>query len=327
MMPTAAAPDASTSHTTTTSPRRRTIALIKAAVCLVVLAFVGWALVKQFRQVRWDEVRFHPGLAALAVLAMLGVNASQLVMFRSLLAAYGYRLPWRVTLGAAWVPPLGKYVPGKVASVAGAVYLLRGRGVSGAVAVSIALMMDGLAVITGLVFSTPLLLWAPVRREMPTAWAWCAALAAAGVVALHPRVFVALLNVLLRKTGRLPLPAAPRAAQYLLPLAAAFAQWLFAGLGLWLMTRSVAPVSGDQIPMFVATAAMAMTLSYLALFAPAGLGVREGLFLLTLGPVVGARAAIVVVAMRVVQTITELVLASVGFAALRAARDGRKEQE
>jgi uncharacterized membrane protein YbhN (UPF0104 family) len=305
-----------------TSSRRRVVAVVKAAVCLVVLAFVGWALVQQFRRVAWDEVRFHPGLAALAVVVMLGVNGSQLVMFRTLLGAYGWRLPWRVTLGAAWVPPLGKYVPGKVASVAGAVYLLRRHGVPGAVAVSVALMLDGLAVIAGLVLSTPLLLWEPVRRQMPTAWLWSAALAAAGVVALHPRVFVGLLNALLRRLGRAPVAGVPRVGQYVLPVAAAFGQWAFAGLGLWLMTRAVAPdVSAAQIPLFIATAAMAMTVSYLALFAPGGLGVREGLYLLALGPVVGPKAAIVVVAMRVVQTLTELALAGVGLAALRAAGD------
>src|SRR5688500_3859797 len=157
-------------------PKRRAIAYLKAAVCLVVLAFVAYALVKQFRAVTWADLHFHPGLALLAVLAMLGVNGVQLVMFRTLLAAYGQRLPWRVLLGAAWVPPLGKYVPGKVAAVAGSVYLLRKHGVPAAVAVGVALMADGLAVIAGLVVSTPLLLWEPVRRQMPGAWVWCAAL-------------------------------------------------------------------------------------------------------------------------------------------------------
>jgi len=167
--------------------------------------------------------------------------------------------------------------------------------------------------------STPLLLWEPVRGKMPNAWVWCIALALAGVVALHPRIFVGLINVLLRKMNRPPIASTPALGPYLVPVAMSFAQWLFAGLGLWLMTRAVTDVSPRMLPLFIATAALAMTFSYLALFAPGGLGVREGLYLLTLGPVIGASAAVVVVAMRVIQTVIELTLAAIGATLLHAA--------
>jgi hypothetical protein len=304
-------------------PRRgsRIVMLIKAVACLAVVAFVTVALVHQFRQVRWDEMHFHAGLAALAVLCMLGVSAVQLLMFRTLLLAFGYRLPWRVTLGTAWIPPLGKYIPGKVAAVAGAVYLQRQNGVPGAVAVSVAVMLDGLAVIAGLIVSAPLLIWHEgVRARVPTAGVWCAVLALGGIVLLHPRVFVKLLNLLLRLAGRQPLKVVPSMAKFAVPVLAAFGQWLYAGLGLWLMTRAVTEVSPATIPLFISTAALAMTVSYLALFAPGGVGVREWLYLAALGPVIGPRAAIVVVAMRIVQTLIELSLAAIGAAALRNAR-------
>jgi hypothetical protein len=304
--------------------KQRLITLIKLVLTLAVVYYVGRSLVHQFREAQWDKLHFTPGYAALSVLATLAVSGVQLVVFTTLLRAYGYRLPWRAALGAAWVPPLGKYVPGKVASIAGAVYLQRQNGVPGSVAVSVALMLDGLAVIAGLIVSTPLLLWAPVREKMPSAWIWCAALAVGGLIAIHPRVFAGLVNFLLKKLGRSPLSTIPRAGMYAIPVIASFCQWLFAGLGLWCMTRSVTDISASVIPLFIATAAMAMTFSYLALFSPGGIGVREGLFLLTLGPLLGAEragmAALVVVAMRIVQTLIELALAGIGFAALRGAK-------
>ncbi|MGB7158625.1 MAG: lysylphosphatidylglycerol synthase transmembrane domain-containing protein [Tepidisphaeraceae bacterium] len=319
-IPTSPAEDRVPDAPPATSTKKRIIALVKLLLTLVVVAYVVRALVAQFRDVEWDQLHVSPGYAALSVLCTLAVSGVQLLVFTSLLRAYGYRLPWRVTLGAAWVPPLGKYVPGKVASIAGAVYLQRKHGVPGSVAVSVALMLDGLAVIAGLVVSTPLLLWEPVRNRMPSAWMACVALCAGGIVALHPRVFSTIVNFLLKKLGRSPLAIVPPFAKYALPVVASFAQWLFAGLGLWLMTRSVTDVSPRDIPLFIATAALAMTVSYLALFAPGGVGVREWLYLITLGPTIGAHAAIVAVAMRVVQTIVELVLATLGFAALRGAR-------
>jgi len=145
---------------------------------------------------------------------------------------------------------------------------------------------------------------------------------ACGIVALHPRVFGGLVNFLLKKLGRAPLASVPSAGKYVVPVIASFAQWLFAGLALWLMTAAVIEVSPRLIPLFIATAALATTAGYLALFAPGGIGVRELLYLQTLGPMMGpqnaAMVAVVVVAMRLVQTVVELGLAAVGFAALRS---------
>jgi len=174
--------------------------------------------------------------------------------------------------------------------------------------------------IAGLIVSTPLLLSAPVRREMPHAWVWCVALAACGLVALHPRVFGGLVNLALKLIGRPPLSTIPSAKVYAIPVVLSFSQWLFSGLALWFMTRSVIHVGVEQIPLFIAVSALAMSISYLALFSPGGLGVREWLFLITLGPTIGPHAAIVAVAMRVGQTLVELTLAAAGFAALRSER-------
>ncbi len=319
-IPTSPAEDAAPLDYAPRSTRKRLIGLVKLALTLIVVFFVARALIEQFKAVTWDDLRLTPGYAALSVLCTFIVHGGQLLVVMTLLRAHGHRLPWRAQLAAAWVPPLGKYVPGKVASIAGAVYIQRQYGVPGSVAVSVALMLDGLALIAGLIVSTPLLLSDPVREQMPYGWAWCVALAAGGLVALHPRVFAALVNFALRLIGRAPLTKIPSAGMYAIPVVMSFSQWLFAGLSLWFMTRAMMNVSPAQIPLFVAVAALAMSISYLALFSPGGLGVREWIFWIALGPTIGPVAAIVAVAMRVAQTLIELTLAAVGFAALRGER-------
>jgi uncharacterized membrane protein YbhN (UPF0104 family) len=86
------------------------------------------------------------------------------------------------------------------------------------------------------------------------------------------------------------------------------------------MTAAVTDLSMRSLPLFIASAALAMTVSYLMPFTPGGIGIREGLYLITLGPIVGPKAAIVVVAMRVIQTLVEIVLAAFGVAVLKSAR-------
>src|SRR5687768_12243642 len=200
------------------SSKKRLIGLIKVAITLIVVYYVTRALITQFRDVDWQNLRLTPGFAALSVLCTFIVHGGQLLVVVTLLRSHGHRLPWRAQLAAAWIPPLGKYVPGKVASIAGAVMIQRQYGIPGGVAVSVALMLDGLALIAGLIVSTPLLLSEPVRREMPNAWAICVALAACGLVALHPRVFAALVNLALRLIGRPKLTTIPSAAKYAIPV-------------------------------------------------------------------------------------------------------------
>jgi uncharacterized membrane protein YbhN (UPF0104 family) len=298
-------------------PARRALQIATWAACAVILGFVIYALVKQFKQVRWSDVQFRPFPAALAVIGIFAVSLMQLMARWTLLLAYGYRLPWRVQVAAAWVPQLGKYVPGGIASVGGSVLLLRKYGVSGAVALSVTVLFDAMAVVAGLIVSTPLLLSAPVRARIPFGWLVCAVLTIVGIVVLHPRVFVSLLNWVLTRFRRQPIAQVPPAHHYLRPVAASFGQWLCAGLALWFMTASVTELSATALPLFIASAALAMTVSYLMPFTPGGIGIREGLYLITLGPIVGPKAAIVVVAMRVVQTGVEIILAGLGMAALR----------
>ncbi len=297
------------------------INVAKIVLCLAVVVAVGWALVNQFRRIEWSALHFHPVPLILAIIALLGVSAMQLAARWTLLLAYGYRLDWRIQLAASWIPQLGKYLPGGIASVGGVVYILRKAAVPGAVALSVAVLLDGLAVIAGLICSTPLLLWGPVQQKIehriPYAWLICVILSIVGVIVLHPVIFVGLLNMLLKRLRRQPIAAAPPVSKYFWPTLASFGQWVFAGMALWLMTMSVTSVSANLIPLFIGSAALAMTLSYLMPFTPGGLGIREGLYLITLGPAIGPSAAIVALAMRVLQTVIELVLAGVGAYVLR----------
>ena len=301
--------------------RRRAITIVKAALCLIVVGAVTWALVKQLRQVNWTEVRFAPVPLVLSLLGLVGVSACQVAVRWTLLSAYGQRLSWRVQLPASWLPPLGKYLPGGVASIAGMVYLLRKYKVPGAVGLSVAVLLDAMAVIAGLIVSTPLLLWRPVRERFPLAWVACVAMVIVGLVMLHPRIFVTVLNWGLAKLRRQPIATPPRLSQYVWPLAASFGQWLLAGVSLYFMALVITPVSWREIPLFVASAALAMTISYLTPFTPGGIGIREYVYLVTLRPLIGPQAALVAVVLRVFQTLLEIVLAIAGLLILRSARE------
>lgn len=292
--------------------------LIKLALLGIVFSLVGYALYQQWQKIDFSQVTIRPLPLILSLVALVGVSTVQMISYRTLLGAYAHAPTWKQMLAVAWVPPLGKYVPGKVAALMAAMTILRRFAIPTAVAVSVVLVLDGLAVIAGLITGAPLLYWKPVRDAAPWAWVVCIPVVLAGVVCLFPSVFGRIVNFLLRKMKKQPLPKMPRLGEYVVPVLCAFAQWVLAGISLMWMVQSVTgELKLSQLPLMISFAALSQTIGYLALFAPGGIGVREAILLAGLTPLVGPLAAIIVPIRAVAQILVDVSLALLGLVVLR----------
>jgi len=288
-----------------------------------VLYFVGRALAERLMAVEWASVHVEPWFAFLAAACLVAAGLGAAVLLRALLVPFCKPPTLARLIPTAWITPMGRYLPGKAASVVGAVWMLRKQGVPGAVAASVVAIRQGLSIATGLSIAVPLIVLGPVARRLPVAGALCLALLGLGVVALHPKVFGAATGFLLRKLGKQPLARIPQLREYARPLALMLMLWLLQGLSLWFTVRALTEVemATSQIAVMVQAMALAATIGFLSFFAPAGLGVREGILLLTLSPSLGPKnAAIVTVAVRLVQTAVEVCLAAAGLICLWAQR-------
>ena len=80
--------------------------------------------------------------------------------------------------------------------------------------------------------------------------------------------------------------------------------WVLQGVAFWVLVRGL----GFQITLLEGVPAYpaAYVAGYVALFAPAGAGIREGLLVVFLGPVLGIGAAVVAIVARVWATAVEL---------------------
>jgi hypothetical protein len=304
--------------------KKRLIRLAKYAALAVVLACVVWAMHRELSKTTWADVqRLWPDWrwATLAGLCLVGVNVVQMARYRSLLVAYGASPTWRQMAAIAWIPPLGKYVPGSVWALGAAIAMLRRFGVNVVVAVSVVIMVDAFSEIVGLVIAVPLLMRAPIRDVFP-AGQWLGPLfLLIGVVAMSPPIFNRLLAFALRLFRRPPLDHLPSWGEYVVPVLTALAQWLLAGGALWCMTRGVTPIRPGLYVQFTMIAACALAVGYLFFIAPAGMGPRELIFVTLLPPLLQdapvGTVAIVTIAMRLLQVVVELVLAAFGALLLR----------
>ena len=218
---------------------------------------------------------------------------------------------------------LGKYFPGKILLWAGRVlpYRRAGHGVKRVTACFILELAFQLlaACIIGLVA----LAYAPdsplqdYRRA-----AWLLIIVLAG--AIHPRVLQSLLNLGLRILRREPVTIEIKVRQMLVLFLGYLTNSLVLGAAFLLFVKALYPVGADQFLYLTAAFLIAGSIGILSVFAPGGLGVREGGLMLALCVIMPQpAAAVIVLAARVWTTAGELLCVAITFIHDRLTRRSR----
>ena len=101
------------------------------------------------------------------------------------------------------------------------------------------------------------------------------------------------------------------------------ALWLVIGLSFWLTARALVPVPVKDLTFYLGSFGAAWVVVLIAIYAPGGLGVREGLLVALLRGRIGtADAVVVAAASRLVFTFVDVTLAAFGWLVLRRAATG-----
>ena len=245
-------------------------------------------------------------IAAACALLALSYGTSALIWGRMVRDLGGPRLTPADAVRIYLVANLGRYVPGKLWQIAGLALLARGRGVPAAVATAAALVGHAVSLAGAMVIGLLALAQAPppLDRFAPFAAAGTALVVLTVTI---PGIFRPLLRLWLRWVpGDAPTDVPIGALEGLRWLALYALNWGGFALAFWLLMRGLS-LPGSPLVLGPAFAA-AYVLGYLALFAPAGLGVREGALVVLLSPTVGAGpAALAAVVARVWTTVVEVI--------------------
>ena len=288
---------------------RRWLRLARWVVGLAILWFAGRSLLRNWHELEAQPLawRVDPVRIILAALVVWAMYALLVTAWRLLLTGWGERLDgW--TAARIWtVSNLGKYLPGKVWAIAGMALMARQAGVSPAAATGSAVILQAVSIGSGAAVAA-FTGAAALERARPgaTAALWLLLAGAVGGVALlfWPPVLRRLLRVAAPEAeGR----GAPPLTAILYGVAANILAWVGYGLALWLLARGLLPGAGLELRAAIAVFTASYLAGFLALIAPGGLGVREGLFILMLqGPLGIAAATALALASRVLLTLTEL---------------------
>src|SRR5438105_10842971 len=273
--------------------------VVGAAVALL----VGRTLVRNWSAFRSLHVALTPKPVwiVLSVVVVFVTYAIQVESWRRLLSGWAQRLSYSRAARIWLVVNLGRYIPGKVWSVAGLVVLAQRAGVEtwAAGASAGAMQAVGIGTAAALVAAATPGAASPLR------------LSVALLVSIATIAFLAW-DRAARGVARL----VGSAAQFRpLPLAAvaesaglSLASWITYGVAFWLLARGLGLPGALPVARAAGVFALGYILGLLALFAPGGVGVREVVLIGLLTPALGGGGAVALsVASRILLTVTEVV--------------------
>ncbi|WP_433353373.1 lysylphosphatidylglycerol synthase transmembrane domain-containing protein [Microtetraspora malaysiensis] len=285
----------------------------------VALGFGVWAVASRWTEVSEGFARLswlELGGSLLAVIAALGCG---MMMWRALLADLGSPLAFPHAAKIFFVGQLGKYIPGSLWPVLAQMEMGRDHGVPRSRSAAAFFLTYPVYLGSGLLTAAvtlPVLAGGSVAR-----FAWLLLLIPVLAAALHPSVVNWCINRGLRLLRRAPLERPLTRHGVLVACGWAFGGWAAYGTHLALIVHGLG-ASGPQAALLsVGAFALAWSLGFIVVIAPAGVGVREVAMVAALAPVLSQDAAIAAtLCSRLIVSVGDLVCAGLaGLAARRSA--------
>jgi len=276
------------------SRKRQIFTLIKWTLCLIVLIFVGQQGYRLWNQDELHEVSINWVMLIPAGIAYLLGWIPSVWFWRKLMLACGCPVDWKNSTRAYYCGHLGKYIPGKAMVLVIRSAMVKDHGCRPTIAALTATCETLLMMGTGLVVTFCLLPFVFSKEHLAKlpGWLtplleWQGLLPVVGLTAtfLLVPVIAYLVSFVGRKmTPREFLEEKPIQIKSKLIfqglLGFGFC-WIGLGLSLGFVLKSLQPefVLTENLWSMVAASALATSVGFLAIFAPGGVGVREGLLM------------------------------------------------
>jgi uncharacterized membrane protein YbhN (UPF0104 family) len=302
--------------------KRHTKLVVKLGLAILILVALGRHVEKTWRelQTKHESVHVDPAFVALGgVLYLAGLTAFG-IFYGQVMKASPSPIPLYPAIRAYLISHLGKYVPGKAMVVITRVGLSTPFGARPATAAfatfyETLVMMAGGSVIAAIGFASALksVGAAPVIIG--------ALLATAFLGTVEPRIFPRITRLVTSPFPSIGTEALPFLSHRLMFLGLLWSVigWTLLGLSQVAVARAVVSeeISPRSWPLIVASVALATVAGFVVAILPAGLGVREGVLMSTLTPVLGVdKSVVAALLLRLTWVVVES-LAAAGLAAIR----------
>jgi glycosyltransferase 2 family protein len=267
--PEGGSPAAPASH----SRRRRVITrVVQAVIVAATVYFLAAYLVRSWDSIEDFDWEFGASWLALSGAAFLVFYFAQAGFWWLLLRGCGAPSPFWPAASVWGKSILARYVPGNVFMFVGRAWMSHSQGLA-VERVSAAMVYEQALGVGGALLAVAVLF--PFWEYRPGVTALSLIAIPVLVVLMHPRVFGPLAGWALRLLHRPPLEVTLGFRAVLAMLVLFMLDWLVAGVGAWLLARSITGLGVDALPLVIVAYALAYVAGMVAFFIPSGIGVRE----------------------------------------------------
>ncbi|HET7562829.1 MAG TPA: glycosyltransferase [Rhodanobacteraceae bacterium] len=296
---------------------------LAAIVVTVVFVWYTWHALRGHDLSVYADPKAVAAIAAAALIYCCGVPLSALA-WQGTLRGVGTRRSWRELTAILGITQIAKYIPGNVGQYIGRGALSMKRGIEIRPFTITVLLEIVLSVAAALLVGvcTGMLSRAGLgvvhARSLQLLLVFCALVAAAAAVLTFRRFAPPLLRrIAPRRAHVLEGELLPPKRWILRAFVLYCCTCLTVGVALVVLAHMLLPHARHEDWLLLAAFSLAWIVGFVTPGAPAGLGVREGLLLLMLGPVYGAAlAGVLIIALRITTILGDLLACLGGFALL-----------
>jgi hypothetical protein len=239
----------------------------------------------------WDKIgefSFHPNYLYLflSLVVLLLAWAVTVWSLQRLFAAFNHHIPYSDIYVIYFRSIMGKYIPGKLWQIAGSTYLAARKGIPEGISVTCFLLGQAYSILSGLALVGSIIAFGVLEGSkdlMSTLkWTLIPAVALILVFALRPNLIEKPLNLVLRSFNKKSVRINLRLGKAIEIFLLFGGCWFVFGFGFWLFSTSFITPDFNLYIDLTAVHTAAMVIGFLSVFAPGGLGVREGILVLFL---------------------------------------------
>ena len=279
--------------------------IVQVAVIVVVFYFLARNLYINWSKIAEYDWRINYYFLVFSWILSVAGGFAIALGWNLILRVLGGKLGHKRALKIFFLTDLAKYVPGKVWTMVGKVYLCKKEGVPVAITSTSVVIQPVIQVVSGLlVFLLSLPFWTETSDFINNFYFFFL-LIPVGLLLLHPAVMAKPLNFLLIKLKQKPVNLNIKYRSILLILLLWCGFWVLTGITYYLLIVSVHPFPISRLPVTMGIFSIAGVSQFLT---PSGIGVLEGVLTLLLGLYFPVPVAILIALLaRVWKTVTELI--------------------
>lgn len=300
--------------------KKNVLNIVKTILFLTVIWFLYKSISANFDKIKEiNYSNYDPKFMFFSVITLFVSLVYPVFVWKFLIRSMGERINTLSALRIWFISNLGRYIPGKVFQVAGLVYLTSREGISRSKAVQSVLYSQITANGLGLFMGLGLLSLNKSGGSFPNHFHIALILIAVFIIILwFPTLFMRSSNFMLKKMKKEIIEQSVSQKNYIIYLILQVINWILMSVAFLFLISSYTDISVVKDPVLIFILPLSWTIGLLAVFAPGGVGVREGAMSYWLSMFIPIQYALVLPWIyRLLNTLVEVILTVIFAAAYK----------